>query len=422
MTCAGRADRVGALRDCPREDLLAGPDTRIGAALPPASVCTPFRDGMEGTQCSQNGSDATSSTSTTGNAGTRTPTAPTDDGAAAPDDVSRRDFVKSSLAAGVAAGAAAGSVVAQTRPAEAQAPPANPMGRNWWPSPWGPNDERGANNRMTPAKALEAARLIKTGRTYPLSQVLETGIPLFGARHVSITIPGGPTGGPFGTHVLYYNDEMFSGEIGQIGSQFDGLGHIANKVGNDIRYYNGLTQEQVGGAYGLQKLGIHNLRPFFTRGIMLDVATFKGTDRLPINYIITRRRRHGHAARAGPARARRGRRGAVPHRPQQALEEVQRRVQQGLPRARQDRGQLARRQKIAVVGADTWPVEAVPGEDANRPFECHSIWLTMNGIFINENLNLDELVRDRVYEFAWSFNPLMLKGATGSPGNSVAIA
>ena len=51
--------------------------------------------------------------------------------------------------------------------------------------------------------------------------------------------------------------------------------------------------------------------------------------------------------------------------------------------------------KIAVVGADTWPVEAVPGEDANRPFECHSIWLTMNGIFINENLNLDELVRDK---------------------------
>ena len=78
--------------------------------------------------------------------------------------------------------------------------------------------------------------------------------------------------------------------------------------------------------------------------------------------------------------------------------------------------------KIAVVGADTWPVEAVPGEDPNRPFECHSIWLTMNGIYIIENLNLDELVRDRVYEFAWSFNPLPLKGATGSPGNSVAIA
>ena len=77
---------------------------------------------------------------------------------------------------------------------------------------------------------------------------------------------------------------------------------------------------------------------------------------------------------------------------------------------------------VMVVGADTWPVEAVPGEDAERPFECHSIWLTMNGIYINENLNLEGLVKDRVYEFAYSFNPLRLTGATGSPGNSVALA
>jgi len=29
---------------------------------------------------------------------------------------------------------------------------------------------------------------------------------------------------------------------------------------------------------------------------------------------------------------------------------------------------------------------------------------------------------DKAYEFAWSFNPVPIKGATGSPGNSVAIA
>jgi kynurenine formamidase len=64
----------------------------------------------------------------------------------------------------------------------------------------------------------------------------------------------------------------------------------------------------------------------------------------------------------------------------------------------------------------------VPGEDADIPFACHAIWITMNGIFINENLNLEELAADKAYEFAWSFNPVPLKGATGSPGNSVAIA
>jgi kynurenine formamidase len=78
--------------------------------------------------------------------------------------------------------------------------------------------------------------------------------------------------------------------------------------------------------------------------------------------------------------------------------------------------------KIAVVGADTWPVEAVPGENPDLIFGCHAIWITMNGIHINENLYTEDLAKDRVYEFAWSFNPLPLKGATGSPGNSVAIA
>jgi len=78
--------------------------------------------------------------------------------------------------------------------------------------------------------------------------------------------------------------------------------------------------------------------------------------------------------------------------------------------------------KVCVVGGDTWPVEAVPGESADLPFACHAIWITMNGIFINENLDLEALAADKAYEFAWSFNPLPLKGATGSPGNSVAIA
>src|SRR5262247_1471830 len=69
------------------------------------------------------------------------------------DDVTRRDFVKTGFAAGMAAGMAAGAVVAQTSPAQAQAP-TNPMGKQWWPSPWGPEDERGATNRQTPAKAM----------------------------------------------------------------------------------------------------------------------------------------------------------------------------------------------------------------------------------------------------------------------------
>jgi hypothetical protein len=296
------------------------------------------------------------------------------------------------------------------------------MGRDWWPSPWGPADEKGAYNRQTSAKAMEAARLIKTGKIYALSQVLETGIPLFGARHASLTIPGGPTGGPFGSHALYYHDEMFSGEIGQVGSQFDGLGHIGNKVGNAIRYYNGFTQEQVGGAYGLQKLGIHNLGPIFTRGIMLDVAAFKATDRLPTNYVITMADVMGTLRMQGTREPGEGDVVLFHTGHSKLWKKFNDEYNKGCPGPGKTVANWLVDKKIMVVGADTWPVEAVPGEDANRPFECHSIWITMNGIYINENLNLDGLVKDRVYEFAWSFNPLALKGGTGSPGNSVAIA
>jgi kynurenine formamidase len=337
------------------------------------------------------------------------------------EDVSRRDFVKTGFVAGVAAGVAAGAVVAQTRTAQAQTP-ANPMGRDWWPSPWGAADEKGAYNRQTPAKTMEAARLIKTGRIYPLSQVLETGIPLFGARHVSLTIPGGPTGGPFGAHNLYFHDEMFSGEIGQVGSQFDGLGHIGNKVGNTVRYYNGFTQEQVGGAYGLQKLGIHNLGPIFTRGIMLDLAAYKATTRLPTNYVVTMDDVMKTLQRQGTREPGEGDVVLFYTGHSTLWKKYNDEYNKGCPGPGKTVANWLVDKKIMVVGADTWPVEAVPGEDANRPFECHSIWLTMNGIYINENLNLDGLVRDKVYEFAWSFNPLALKGGTGSPGNSVAIA
>ena len=129
--------------------------------------------------------------------------------------VSRRDFVKGGLVAGMTAGMAASDAVGGMRQAEAQT--TNPMGKEWWPSPWGADDEIGASQRITSAKVLEAAKLIKTGKIYRLGMNLEPGIPLFGQRHFSLSIPGGPKGGPFGDQKLMYNDEMFSGEIGQVG-------------------------------------------------------------------------------------------------------------------------------------------------------------------------------------------------------------
>ena len=78
-------------------------------------------------------------------------------------------------------------------------------------------------------------------------------------------------------------------------------------------------------------------------------------------------------------------------------------------------------QKIVMTGADSWAMEAIPGEHPERPFEGHQWLIPRNGIYNLENLDLEELAADEVWEFAFFLAPLRLKGATGSPGNPIAV-
>ena len=81
-------------------------------------------------------------------------------------------------------------------------------------------------------------------------------------------------------------------------------------------------------------------------------------------------------------------------------------------------------QKIILTGADTWAVEAVGkgfGGEYPQPLECHLKLQTKRGIWNLENLDLNHLVADKAYEFLFVCSPLKMKGATGSPGNPVAL-
>jgi kynurenine formamidase len=78
-------------------------------------------------------------------------------------------------------------------------------------------------------------------------------------------------------------------------------------------------------------------------------------------------------------------------------------------------------QNITLVGADNWGVEVDPPPHGKRPIEVHQHMITKNGIYFLENLDLEALAADRAYEFAFVFAPLRLKGATGSPGNPIAV-
>ena len=77
--------------------------------------------------------------------------------------------------------------------------------------------------------------------------------------------------------------------------------------------------------------------------------------------------------------------------------------------------------ELALVGSDTWATEVVPNPNPDLAFPVHQLLIPRNGIYIFENLRTEELARDRVYEFAFFFAPLRLKGASGSPANPLAI-
>ncbi|TAJ36339.1 MAG: cyclase family protein, partial [Reyranella sp.] len=191
-------------------------------------------------------------------------------------DEERRNFLTAGLVGGAVA---AGTLIAGAAHAQqvAQAPT-----QAWWPHPkWGKDDQAGASNYMTPAKVLDTVKLIKDGKVYRIGRMYESGMPKFGERAFTLRIPGGPTGGPFGANKLIYNDEFLATEIGQTGTQFDGLAHIGIQMGkdgdkNEMRYYNGVTEQELGGAYGMKKLGIENVKPFFTRGHLFDLKAHKG--------------------------------------------------------------------------------------------------------------------------------------------------
>lgn len=300
-----------------------------------------------------------------------------------------------------------------------------PSGPQWWPSRWGPTDEAGASNWMTPEKVLEAVKLIKTGQVYRLGRAYEPGMPLRGQRNYKLTIPTVPTGGPFGENKLLFNDEMVCGELGQVGTQFDGLGHIGVLVGNEgdqnaMRFYNGVTAAEMTSPSGLKKLGIEKVKPFFTRGVLLDIAGYKG-----------RMLEKGEEIAVADVQGAMAKQGLTDIRPGDAVllhtgwgslwMKDNARFDSGAPGIGLAVATWLVEKQVASVGSDTWPTEVNPNPNPNLRGVVHIELIAKNGIFNHENLDFSELIRDGAYEFAYIFVPVPLKGATGSPGSPIAV-
>jgi len=284
----------------------------------------------------------------------------------------------------------------------------------WYPSRWGADDQRGAANRLTPAKVLEAKNVITKGNVYQLGHVYEPGMPMYGTRHYSLRIPQAfkmP-----GKNEAVYHDEVISGELGQIGTQFDGLGHL----GMGDLFYNGNRRSEFAQAEGLTKLGIENVGAIVTRGVLIDVAKFKGVDQLAPRYEITPADLKGALQREG-VQIKSGDMVIIHTGWGSLWMKDNAKYGDSEPGIGLAAGQMLVDAEVVVVGADTWGVEVMPNPDSSLSAPVHQLFLARNGIYLHENLITAELARDNVYEFVYMFAPLRLKGATGSPGNPIAI-
>jgi kynurenine formamidase len=78
-------------------------------------------------------------------------------------------------------------------------------------------------------------------------------------------------------------------------------------------------------------------------------------------------------------------------------------------------------QRIVALGTDTMAVDVDPPEDPAYPRVVHQIMLVERGVHLIENLFLDELVRDKIYEFLFVLATPKLKGGSAFPVEPVAI-
>lgn len=302
---------------------------------------------------------------------------------------------------------------------------------SWWPSEWGADDQLGALNRLNATKVLEAAALIKQGTIYDMTRVYSEDMPLMNLtpqpRKYTLTVAGAPSWGPLGKNKVVWNEEFISGHLGQNGTQFDALCHMGTVLGeagdlNGIRYYNGHSHADIGTGRGFTKLGVEHVTPIFTRGILIDIAAYKGrmlerSEEFSVQDIHAALKRQGMSAddiKPGDALFYHTGWGSL-------WGKDNAKFNSGTPGLSDKAGDWVVNKKVLMVGTDNWGVEAIPGPDLDNFAPNHQKFLIENGIYIMENLDFSSLITAEVYEFAFVFGAMPLKGATGSPGRPFAI-
>jgi len=264
----------------------------------------------------------------------------------------------------------------------------------------------------------EAVKLVTQGKTYRMGVVIGRDTPAFPPRSVAVTVLmpnqyGGST--VPSDNGMSYNDDMFTGWLG-VGTQLDSLAHLGiNNV-----FYNGNKAADFVQVTGVTKLGIEKIPPIVTRGVLVDLAKFKGKPALDGGELVTadelRQAMQQQNVRVTPGDVivlHTGWLRLIDQDPQKFAAQ-----EPGIDGAGAEF--LASLQPVAV-GADTWGVEAVPFKNPRVVWQGHQVLLAQNGIYILENLDTSGLVRDGVNEFMFVLGQPLYKGAVQSIINPVAI-
>ena len=110
----------------------------------------------------------------------------------------------------------------------------------WWPSPFGADDQLGMLNYIDCAKRRDAMTLVRKGRLYDLSRVLDDASPVFPGRYFRQTLVTTAhhenQAMPLGDNHVNWITEIVSATM-QIGTHLDALSHL--QIGD--RGYNGWT-------------------------------------------------------------------------------------------------------------------------------------------------------------------------------------
>ena len=293
-------------------------------------------------------------------------------------------------------------------------------------SPWGPDDQLGALNHLSPEGSASILARVDGSKSYDLSIDYFVGMPSFqaaGDPSYQLFMSHTPSGtvvdnmngvGETGNrHVCYSGDVVFM--YTHTGTHIDSLSHF----GVDGHIYNGFSVEDNLGSRGWTKGGAEVIPPIITRGVLLDVAKSHQVECLPDSYAITIEDCQkvlddaGITLQAGDvAMVRTGRMGFWPDGS---------RVLGNPPGLSLGAAKWLTAQGISAIAADQECVEVGPSqhEDNWLPGHCH--FLAEAGVPMIELVNLEDLSRDDVNEFCLIAAPIRLRGASGAPLRPIAL-